>query len=52
MELYSITICELKFYFEAQISDGQCKHIDKMCKRMQKRAADGMHRRYLFTIFK
>ena len=36
MELYSITICGLKFYFEAQVSDEQCKHIDKMCKRMQK----------------
>ena len=36
MELYSITICGLEFYFEAQISDEQCKHIDKICKKMQK----------------
>lgn len=31
MKLYSVTIRGVKFYFEAKISDGQYKLIDKMC---------------------
>lgn len=35
MKLYSVTIRELKFYFEAQISDEQYKSIDRICETIQ-----------------
>lgn len=44
MELYSITICGLKFYFEAQVSDEQCN-----CTSFLFTFIDGLWRKMIYV---